>query len=87
MGSVVSIFKDVHVTDCELLLDTFKSKYGNIIEICQTLGLQSAQSIFEFDHYKSDKKSPYQGRVYIQTTEHNIETKINEGQQLGESIN
>ena len=32
-------------------------------------------------------KAPYQGRVYIQTTEHNIETKINEGQQLGKSIN
>ena len=86
-GQLFQYLKDVHVTDCELLLDTFKSKYGNIVEICQTLGLQSAQSIFEFDHYKSDKKPPYQGRVYIQTTEHNIETKINEGQQLGESIN
>lgn len=86
-GHTFQYLKKENINEVELLLDTFISKYNDTFVVAKTLGLQSEQSIYQFDNYKSDKKSPYQTHLYIFSEYDKIETAVNEGQQFGLSIN
>lgn len=86
-GHTFQYIKAEHINEAELLLDTFISKYNHPSEVAKAFGLQSEQAIYQFDNYKSDKKAPYQLNVSIQTTHEDINSYIQEGQQLGQSIN
>ena len=86
-GYTFQYLKQEHINEAEVLIDTFMSKHNDVVEVAKTLGLQSEQSIYQFDNYKSDKKAPYQPSIYIQTEHDEIASDINEGQQLGMSIN
>lgn len=86
-GHTFQFLKQEHINEAEVLLDTFISKYNDSIEVAKTFGLQSNQSIYQFDNYKSDKKAPYQPNIYVQTEFDKVNSAIYEGQQLGKSIN
>ncbi|MEQ6028589.1 M17 family metallopeptidase [Staphylococcus saccharolyticus] len=86
-GQLFQYLKQEHINEAELLLETFISKYVDVSKILKTLGLQSEQSIYQFDNYKSDKKAPYQPHIHIQTTHSDVDTLVKEGQQIGQSIN
>ena len=55
-GYTFQYLKQEHINESEVLIDTFMSKHNDVVEVAKTLGLQSEQSIYQFDNYKSDKK-------------------------------
>lgn len=55
-GYTFQYLKQEHINEAEVLIDTFMSKHNDVVEVAKTLGLQSEQSIYQFDNYKSDKK-------------------------------
>ena len=88
-GNLFQYLKQEFITETELILSSFLNKYINDSIIAKTLGLQSEQSIYQFDNYRSDKRSPYQPNLYINVNQRyeDIESMIQEGKILGESIN
>lgn len=88
-GNLFQYLKQEFITETELILSSFLNKYINDSIIAKTLGLQSEQSIYQFYNYRSDKRSPYQPNLYINVNQRyeDIESMIQEGKILGESIN
>ena len=56
--------------------DTFNSKQIDKTSIAEIFGLQSRQSIYEFNNYKSNKSTPYQLELYIESSNSDEDTKI-----------
>lgn len=88
-GNVFQFLKQEHITEAELLLNSFLSPHIEDDVVTKTLGLQSEQAIYQFDNYKSDKRAPYQPDLHVNVDcdLEKIETKIQEGKTVGESIN
>lgn len=86
-GNLFQFLKEEHITDAELLFDTFISKQITQDKIIEVLGLQSEQAIYIFDNYKSDKKVPYKLDLHITTQDTHLETHLKQGIIVGQSIN
>lgn len=88
-GNVFQFLKQEHITEAELLLTSFLSPHIEEDVVTKTLGLQSEQAIYQFDNYKSDKRAPYQPDLYVNVDRdlEKIETNIQEGRTIGETIN
>lgn len=86
-GNLFQFLKEEHITDAELLFDTFISKQITQDKIIEVLGIQSEQAIYTFDNYKSDKKVPYKLDLHITTQDTHLETQLKQGIIVGQSIN
>lgn len=86
-GNVFQYLKNEHIINIDILFDTFLAKQVSDSAILELLGLQSSRSIYQFDHYKSDKQAPYQLNAYIQTELKDINSFIEKGIILGDAIN
>ena len=56
--------------------ETFNSKQIDKTSIAEIFGLQSRQSIYEFNNYKSNKSTPYQLELYIESSNSDEDIKI-----------
>ena len=51
------------------------------------LGLQSARAIYQFDHYKSNKRVPYHLTIYLNKIDDEIQHTLEQGVIVGEGVN
>ena len=87
-GTLFQYLKKERVTEANVLFDTFNSKQIDKTSIAEIFGLQSRQSIYEFNNYKSNKSTPYQLELYIESSNSDEDTKnIKAGYLIGESVN
>ena len=66
-GTLFQYLKKERVTEANVLFETFNSKQIDKTSIAEIFGLQSRQSIYEFNNYKSNKSTPYQLELYIES--------------------
>ncbi|CAM4135010.1 leucyl aminopeptidase family protein [Staphylococcus schweitzeri] len=88
-GQLFQYIEQEHVKDTYLLMDTFISKYGQLSSVLASCGVQSERATYQFDHYKSNKKAPFNTNLYLisdKLKEIDIDT-INDGVIIGQAIN
>ncbi|MDS0981938.1 leucyl aminopeptidase family protein [Staphylococcus hominis] len=87
-GTLFQYLKKERVTEANVLFETFNSKQIDKTSIAEIFGLQSRQSIYEFNNYKSNKSTPYQLELYIESSNSDEDIKnIKAGYLIGESVN
>ncbi|MGZ2210556.1 M17 family metallopeptidase [Staphylococcus argenteus] len=86
-GQLFQYIKQEHINDTYLLMDTFISKYGQLTNVLASCGLQSERATYQFDHYKSNKKTPFNPNIYLISDKLNDIDTINEGVVIGQAIN
>lgn len=86
-GQLFQYIKQEHINDTYLLMDTFISKYGQLTNVLASCGLQSERATYQFDHYKSNKKTPFNLNIYLISDKLNDIDTINEGVVIGQAIN
>lgn len=87
-GVLFQYLKKERVTKANVLFETFNSKQIDKTSMAEIFGLQSRQSIYEFNNYKSNKSTPYQLELYIESSNNEEDIKnIKTGYLIGESVN
>ncbi|CDR63025.1 TPA: leucyl aminopeptidase family protein [Staphylococcus argenteus] len=86
-GQLFQYIKQEHINDTYLLMDTFISKYGQLTNVLASCGVQSERATYQFDHYKSNKKTPFNPNIYLISDKLNDIDTINEGVVIGQAIN
>lgn len=86
-GHLFQFLKEEQVTEADVLFDSLISKQLEQSTVAEVMGLQSEQSIYSFDHYKSDKTAPYQLDLNITSATEDLNQYIINGKTIGQSIN
>ncbi|GGI38947.1 M17 family metallopeptidase [Mammaliicoccus stepanovicii] len=76
------------IEEIQLIDDTFKSQTISDSERLYRFGWFSKQAVFNFDNYKSSKSADIETKIhFINSSSDNVETYIQQGEILGDSIN
>ncbi|MBE5661824.1 leucyl aminopeptidase family protein [Staphylococcus sp. SS21] len=86
-GQLFQYIEQEHVKDTYLLMDTFITKYGQLTDVLVSCGVQSERATYQFDHYKSNKKTPFNPNQYLISNKLNDIDTINDGAIIGQAIN
>lgn len=86
-GQLFQYLRKEMIAEAELLFETFQSKTMSKQHCATLLGLQSARAIYQFDHYKSNKRVPYHLTIYLNKIDDEIQHTLEQGVIVGEGVN
>ncbi|MCH8647349.1 leucyl aminopeptidase family protein [Staphylococcus lugdunensis] len=86
-GQLFQYLRKEMIAEVELLFETFQSKTMSKQHCATLLGLQSARAIYQFDHYKSNKRVPYHLTIYLNKIDDEIQHTLEHGVIVGEGVN
>ncbi|MBH9582052.1 leucyl aminopeptidase family protein [Staphylococcus felis] len=87
-GNLFQYLKNEPISHIRLKQNTFLAKSVDAEIIYKLMGLQSEQSIYQFDHYRSDKKAPFKLEIIFDNQKPNsVEKLFQKGKILGRAIN
>lgn len=85
-GSLLQTLKKDHITDADVLFQSFASKAIEKKEMAELFSLQAKKALYHFNNYKTDKRIPYHLNLKIHGAEADEITALKDGEVIGEGI-